>query len=110
MLIKKDILPNCLPYPTLSSVVSKTFPCIVETFPLNKDMINDPEEFSTFLRQEKSTVSSFRDVSEMVIIASPKYYDNNIAMKYSNAKDYFKVASRNIIEMINQVRNKAKKN
>ena len=34
-----------------------------------------------------------------------KYVDNNLAKKYSNAKDYFKTASKNIIEMINQVGN-----
>ena len=53
------------------------------TLPLTKDMINDPEEFSTFLRQEKSTGSLFRDVSEMVIIASPKDYDNNIVSPFN---------------------------
>lgn len=53
------------------------------TLPLTKDMINDPEEFSTFLRQEKSTGSLFRDVTEMVIIASPKDYDNNIVSPYN---------------------------
>jgi len=37
-LIKTHILPNCFPYPTLSSVTSKTFPCIAEVFPLNKDI------------------------------------------------------------------------
>ena len=53
------------------------------TLPLTKDMIKDPEEFSTFLRQEKSTGSLFRDVTEMVIIASPKDYDNNIVSPYN---------------------------
>jgi hypothetical protein len=53
------------------------------TLPLTKDMINDPEEFSTILRQEKSTGSLFRDVTEMVIIASPKDYDNNIVSPYN---------------------------
>ncbi len=57
------------------------------TLPLTKDMINDPEEFSTFLRQEKSTGSLFRDVSEMVIIASPKDYDNNIVSPYNAYAD-----------------------
>ncbi|MBP5684106.1 MAG: radical SAM protein [Bacilli bacterium] len=32
-----------------------------------------------------------------------KYYDNNIAIKYSSAKDYFKYASASIQEMIKQV-------
>lgn len=32
-----------------------------------------------------------------------KYFDDEIAIKYSNAKNYFKTASQNIIEMINQV-------
>ena len=32
-----------------------------------------------------------------------KYYDNNIAIKYSSAKDYFKYASTSLQEMIKQV-------
>lgn len=57
------------------------------TLPLTKDMISNPDEFSTFLTQEKSTGSLFRDVSEMVIIASPKEYDNNIVSPYNAYAD-----------------------
>lgn len=32
-----------------------------------------------------------------------KYYDDEIAIKYSNAKKYFETASQNILEMISQV-------
>lgn len=34
-----------------------------------------------------------------------KYYDSNIAYKYSKAKDYFEIATKAIIEMYNQVGN-----
>ena len=37
-LIKTHILPNCFPYPTLSSVASNTFPCIDEILPLSSDI------------------------------------------------------------------------
>lgn len=57
------------------------------TIPLTKDMVNDPEEFSSFLKQEKSTGSLFRDVSEMVIIVSPKDYDNNIVSPFNAYAD-----------------------
>lgn len=32
-----------------------------------------------------------------------KYYNDEIAVKYSNAKNYFQIASQNILEMISQV-------
>ena len=57
------------------------------TLPLTKEMTKNPEEFSSFLQQEKSTGSLFRDVSEMVIIASPKEYDNQIVSPYNNYAD-----------------------
>lgn len=57
------------------------------TLPLTKDMVSNPDEFSLFLTQEKSTGSLFRDVSEMVIIASPKDYDNKIVSPYNAYAD-----------------------
>ena len=53
------------------------------TLPLTKEMTSDPEEFSSFLTQEKS-VSKLRDVSEMVIICSPKDYDYQIVSPYND--------------------------
>ena len=53
------------------------------TLPLTKEMTSDPEEFSSFLTQEKS-ISKLRDVSEMVIICSPKDYDYQIVSPYND--------------------------
>jgi hypothetical protein len=53
------------------------------TLPLTEEMTSDPIEFSNFLNQEKS-LSALRDVSEMVIIYSPKEYDYQIVSPFNN--------------------------
>lgn len=53
------------------------------TLPLTKEMVSDDHEFTSFLTQEKS-VSKLRDVSEMVILCSPKEYDYQIVSPYND--------------------------
>ena len=51
------------------------------------------------------TIETIRILENIVDVYLPdlKYYDDNLAKKYSNIKDYFETATRNIREMYNQV-------
>ena len=53
------------------------------TLPLTEEMTSEPVEFINFLNQEKS-ISTLRDVSEMVIICSPKEYDYQIVSPFND--------------------------
>lgn len=53
------------------------------TLPLEKDLVNDPQEFVDFLKQEKSSNPS-RKVAEMVILCSTKEIGDRIVESYQD--------------------------
>ncbi len=71
--------------------------------PLSQDMVSDEGSFQEFLEDEK-THSPLRDVSEMVIIASPKEDDAQIAIPFNDYVDgtYYEaiIPSSNIVGFI----------
>ena len=54
--------------------------------PLTKDLVSDKKNFENFLNTEKSD-SSFRKVSEMVILGAPKYFNEQLVVKYDDYHD-----------------------
>ena len=64
--------------------------------------LNIPIVYNTNSYENIETIKMLNGYID-IYLPDLKYYDNDIAIKYSCAKDYFEVASKNIIEMIKQV-------
>ena len=61
-----------------------------------------PVIYNTSSYENVDTINLLKGTID-VYLADLKYYDDSYAIKYSNAREYFKVASRAIEEMYNQV-------
>ena len=76
---------------------------IIEAIKLAKSNgLNIPIVYNTNSYENIETIKLLNGYID-IYLPDLKYYDDEIAIKYSNAKNYFKVASENILEMINQV-------
>ncbi len=64
--------------------------------------LNIPIVYNTNSYENIETIKMLNGYID-IYLPDLKYYDNDIAIKYSCAKNYFEVASKNIIEMIKQV-------
>ena len=67
-----------------------------------KKGLNIPVVYNTSSYESIDTIKSLNKIVD-VYLPDLKYKDDNLAKNYSNIKDYFKVATRNIEEMYNQV-------
>lgn len=61
-----------------------------------------PVVYNTSSYENVDTINLLKGTID-VYLADLKYYDDSYAVRYSNAREYFKVASRAIEEMYNQV-------
>ncbi len=61
-----------------------------------------PVVYNTSSYENVDTINLLKGTID-VYLADLKYYDDSYAIKYSNAREYFKVASKAIEEMYNQV-------
>ena len=76
---------------------------IIEAIKLAKSNgLNIPIVYNTNSYENIETIKLLNGYVD-IYLPDLKYYDDEIAIKYSNAKNYFKVASENILEMIRQV-------
>lgn len=76
---------------------------IIEAIKLAKSNgLNIPIVYNTNSYENIETIKLLNGYVD-IYLPDLKYYDDEIALKYSNAKNYFKVASENILEMIRQV-------
>ena len=67
-----------------------------------KKGLNIPVVYNTSSYESIDTIKSLNKIVD-VYLPDLKYKDDTLAKNYSNIKDYFKVATRNIEEMYNQV-------
>ena len=80
-------------------------PQIIEALKISKaNGLKIPIVYNTNSYENIETLKSLKSYID-IYLPDLKYYDDNVAIKYSSTKDYFKTASKNIIEMINQVGN-----
>lgn len=64
--------------------------------------LNIPIVYNTNSYESIETIKMLKGYID-IYLPDLKYYDDEIAIKYSNAKNYFEIASKNILEMISQV-------
>ncbi len=78
-------------------------PSIIKGIKKAKDQgLNIPIVYNTSTYETIETIRILENIVD-VYLPDLKYYDDNLAKKYSNIKDYFETATRNIREMYNQV-------
>ena len=76
---------------------------IIEAIKLAKSRgLHIPIVYNTNSYENLETIKLLNDYVD-IYLPDLKYFDDEIAIKYSSAKNYFAVASKNIQEMINQV-------
>lgn len=67
-----------------------------------KNGLNIPIIYNSNGYENVETIKALKDYID-VYLPDLKYYSNEIAVKYSKAPNYFEIASKAILEMINQV-------
>ena len=78
-------------------------PQIVEALKSAKEKgLHIPIVYNTGSYEKVETIQALEDLVD-IYLPDCKYYDSELAAKYSNAPDYFKVASDAIEEMVRQV-------
>lgn len=78
-------------------------PQIIEALEIAKNNgLNIPIVYNTNSYENIDTIKMLDGYID-IYLPDLKYFDDEIAIKYSSAKNYFEIASKNITEMINQV-------
>lgn len=67
-----------------------------------KEGLKIPIVYNTSSYENIDTIKLLKDTVD-IYLPDLKYYDDELAIKYSHVKDYFKIASENIDEMYKQV-------
>lgn len=77
-------------------------PMIVKEIKSIKDKLHIPVVYNTGGYESRKTISLLEGVVN-IYLTDIKYFDDEIAIKYSAAPDYFMYAKEALVEMINQV-------
>lgn len=98
MLDLQDKRANNINLVTASHYVPK----VIEALDIAKTRgLNIPVVYNTSSYEKPKTIRMLKGYVD-IYLPDFKYYDNNLALKYSNAADYFEVATKAIDEMVEQ--------
>lgn len=78
-------------------------PSIIEGIKIAKEKgLHIPIVYNTSTYENIETIKKLKDIVD-IYLPDLKYKDNSLGEKYSNIKDYFQCATKNIEEMYNQI-------